>query len=636
MRRVLMMVLGVLFLTTAGPGLAQADEPKKGEEKKATTKPADDKSAAAKDKEPKPSPIQRLVEIKLDMFVVPARALNIPLPGRTQETRDLLERFEEYAKDSAVGGLLLNLDGMNLGLPDIEALRDGLADFRKSGKKVFAFMNSGDPMDYLLACQADEIAMAPTGSLMLPGLGRVFPFMRGMYQMQGIEYEVITAGRYKYPGFMNQREPNQYFIQEFNELLDSWFADYVRFIAEGRKIDADKVKEIIDIALFAAEESKNRGLVDVLAYYEDYHERLLRRFKFEKDRGRGSDFAQITSLNDLLSAWQKQVAEAQKSYTAVGPKIAVLHARGPIVDLSLGSGFSTQMIMRDQFVETIEQIRKNKTIRAVVLYVDSPGGSGYASDIIWRKLRELDEEKPLVVCMGSVAGSGGYYIACPGRLIFAEPTTITGSIGVLAILANQASALNRQDINVYEMKRGARALFGGGYRDMPPEDREFLQKHILDFYEVFLDRVAAGRKMPKDEVRKLAEGRIYTGRQALKIGLVDRLGGLKDAIAAVREMADIPPSAEVKLVHYPKPASIGELVESLAGLSTVMGGMARTQMAAPRMTFDTQLQLFARQPRPLCWMAIPELDGLLNPGGTPEQTLAELLGLPAPVMLPSR
>lgn len=636
MRRVMMTVLAAMFLMSSFAMPSFADEPKKGEEKKSTTKPAEDKSAAAKDKEKKPSPIQRLVEIKMDMFVVPARALNIPLPGRTQETRDLLESFEAYAKDEAIGGLLLNLDGMSLGLPDIEALRDGLTDFRKSGKKVFAFMNSGDPMDYLIACQADEIAMAPTGSLMLPGLGRVFPFMRGMYQMQGIEYDVITAGRFKYPGFMNQREPNKYFIHEFEELLDSWFDDYVRFIAEGRKLDTDKVKEIIDIALFAAEESKNRGLVDVLAYYEDYHERLLRRFKFEKDRGRGSDFAQITSLNDLLSAWQKQVAEAQKSYTAVGPKIAILHARGPIVDLSLGSGFSTQMIMRDQFVETIEQIRKNKTIRAVVLYVDSPGGSGYASDIIWRKLRELDEEKPLVVCMGSVAGSGGYYIACPGRLIFAEPTTITGSIGVLAILANQASALNRQDINVYEMKRGARSLFGGGYRDMPPEDREFLQKHILDFYEVFLDRVAAGRKMPKDEVRKLAEGRIYTGRQALKIGLVDRLGGLKDAVAAVREMADIPPSAEVKLVHYPKPASIGELVESLAGLSTTMGTMARTQMAAPRMTFDMQLQHFARQPRPLCWMAIPELDGLLNPGATPEQTLAELLGLPAPVMLPTK
>jgi protease-4 len=174
-----------------------------------------------------------------------------------------------------------------------------------------------------------------------------------------------------------------------------------------------------------------------------------------------------------------------------------------------------------------------------------------------------------------------------------------------------------------------------GHCDLKAEDRELIQKYMLDFYEIFLDRVAATRKMPKNEVRKIAEGRIYTGRQAIDIGLVDRLGGLKDAITAVREMADIPPSAEIKLVEYPRPASIGELVESFAGMSTMVDVATKTQMAAPNISFDAQLRFFSRRIEPLCWMAIPELDGLLQPSG-PQQATLDLLGLPGvePKLLP--
>lgn len=587
---------------------AYADAPKKADE---TTKKADE--AAKKDK---PIPAKKLIEVRIDQFVVPARALNIPLPGRIQTMRDLLDQFDKWSKDDEVGALLLNMDGLSLGLPDIEELSAGLAQVRKAGKKVVSFLNSGDDMGYLLACQSDEIAIAPTGSLGIQGMGRVFPFMRGMYQMQGVEYDVITAGRYKYPGFMNKREPDQYFKEEFNTILDSWFGDYVRIIADGRKLSTERVKKAIDVALFSAQDAKQYGLVDVIAYYDEYVDRVVRRDKFAKGSAGGSSLENVTSLQDLLTAVSKEMKDAQEGYKAVGPKIAILHARGPIVDVNLGSGvFSSQMIMRDEFVKTVEEIRKNKTIRAVVLHIDSPGGSGYASDVIWRHLKALDEEKPLVVSMGTVAGSGGYYIACPARLIFAEPTTITGSIGVLAILANQASAINRMDVKLEEMKRGERSLMGMGHRDMPADDRAFLQKYLLDFYEVFLDRVAASRKMPKDEVRKIAEGRIYTGRQALKLGLVDRLGGLKDAIAAVRDMANIPPSAEIKLVHYPRPSSLGELAQGLLGFSTMMQTLTEAQRPAMPVPFDTQLRFFARRVQPLCWMALPDMQAVLHPAG---------------------
>lgn len=635
MSRKIFVVLFALCLFSSGPLAAiRADEPKESKKDKVTEKTSDaekskkDSDTDKKKKTEKADPIKKLVEITLDPFLVTARAINIPLPGRVKTTRELTERLEKLAKDDSVGALLLNLDGLSLSLPDIEELTTGIKTFQKSGKKVKAFLNSGDPNSFLLACAADEIAVAPSGSLVLPGLGRVFPFMRGMYQMQGVEYEVITAGRFKYPGFVNQREPNEYFKEEFGEIMDSWFGDYVKIIAEGRKLSKDKVRKIIDVALYDAEEAKNSGLIDTIAYYDDYRDRILRRDKFKKSKEGEDDLSQLNSLQDILTAISNQIEKAQESYKQVGPKIAILHARGPIVDDNMGAALSSSIIMRDPFVETIEEIRKNKTIRAVVLQVDSPGGSAYASDIIWRALRALDEEKPVVVSMGSVAGSGGYYIACPGRLIFAQPTTLTGSIGVLAILPNQASRLNRMDVNIVEMKRGDRALLGSGHRDMKPDEKQLYQDYILKTYSQFLDRVAAGRKMPKDEVRKLAEGRIYTGRDALKVGLVDRLGGLDDAVAAVREMANIPTSAEIKLVHYPRPSSLGELAGSLFGVSTLSSAAQLAQSPAPSVTFDSQVRFFSRWSKPLCWMAMPEADMIMNPGAS-QNTALDLLGLPA-------
>lgn len=592
-----------------------------------STAPDDDKSADDKKDKDEASPIKRLVEIRIDPFLVAARQINVPLPGRVSTTQELLDRLDRLAKDDDVGGILFDLDGVGLSMPDIEEVRRGIADFRKSGKTVRAFLNSSDPNGYLIACAADEIALAPCGMIALPGMGRVFPFMRGMYQMQGVEYEVITAGAFKYPGYNTRREPNKYFVEEFSEIMDSWFDDYVSIIAEGRNLTKDQTKKIIDIALFQPEEAKNRKLVDMISYYDEYRDRILRREKFKKSSDDESALARVTSIQDLLTQITKEMKKAQDKYKEVGPKIAILHARGPIVDMNLGTGLSSSMIMRDPFVKTIEEIRRNKTIRGVVLHVDSPGGSAYASDIIWKKLRELDEEKPVVVCMGSVAASGGYYISAPARLVFASPSTITGSIGVIAMLQNQASRLNRMDVNVYEMKRGERALLGASHKDMSPEDRKVIQDMILDTYEQFLDRVAEGRKIPKEQLRKLAGGRVYTGRDALKIGLVDRLGGINDAVAAVREMVDIPPSAEVKLVHYPRPSSLGELAESLFGLQAMMSAAQAANSPAPTISLDRQFRFFGRRLEPLCWMPVPDLTAVFG-DQTEVNAAYDLLGVP--------
>ncbi len=601
MKRTLWMLTLGLCLTCPAYG----DDPGAKQKSTSESKPVQVEETKADNVEE--SPIQRLAELRIDEFVVPARMINIPLPGKTKTVQEILDRFEKMSKDDKIGGVLLDVGNLRLSLPDVEELRAAVFRFKKEKKRVTAFLNGGSPNSYLLACAADEIVVAPTGSLVIPGLGAVFPFMKGHYQMRGLEFQVISAGRFKYPGFLNSRSPNEFFVEEYNAILDSWITEYVRIIGTGRNLKPDAVKSAVNHALFSADQALHSGLVDTLAYYDECRDRILKRHKLKRQRKKGRNLANVNSIQDLVEMVNEGLRKQQDARKAIGPKIAVLHARGPIIDVSLGAGFASQVISRDDFVKVVKDLRKNKSIKAVVLRVDSPGGSGYASDVIWQELRRLDEVKPLVVAMGTVAGSGGYYIACPARRIFALPTTITGSIGVLAVLQTAQSALNRLDYELAEMKRGQRAMLGSAHTELPKADRKLIQDYIDDFYKIFVDRVAQGRRIPAEQVRRIAEGRIYTGRQALEIGLIDELGGLTEAIDSARSFANIPPSAELKIVHYPRPGSLGELFESISsvGMSQAVQTVVQSMAAAKPMTFHQQTTLFSQTIQPLCWLATP-------------------------------
>ncbi len=618
----LRLAICTLAIGLAYPALGSDDKrPEDGR-----TEKTENASKDKKDGKEKESPILRMAEMRIDEYVVPARMINLPIPGKTRTVQDLLDRLQKWQEDDKIGAVLLDVSNVALRLADIEELRGGLERLKAADKKVFAYLNAGSPGAYLLACAADEIATAPTGSVIVPGLGAMFPFMKGYYQMVGLEFDVITAGRFKYPGFLNERKPNKYFEEEYGAILDSLFLDYKRFIAQGRNLSPEVTGNVVDTALFDAAHAQQRGLVDVLAYYDEYRDRLLRAEKMKRHRGEDRSLANVNSIQGLMELVNEELRRAADARKAVGPKIAVLHARGPIVDFNLGAAFSSQLICRDDFIKVVEELRKNKSIKAVVLRIDSPGGSGYASDAIWHALRRLDEKKPLVVTMGSVAGSGGYYIACPARKIFAHPTTITGSIGVLGIFQCAQSLFNRMDYEMAPMERGKRSLLGVPHREMRKEDRAFIQQYIDDFYEIFVERVAVTRRMPVSEVKKVAEGRVYTGRDALDLNLVDALGGLDEAIQAARKMANIPPSAELKIVHYPRPSSLGEIFESFSsvGVTQVSDVLLRACAGVRPLTFQQQLTLFSGKPQALCWMAVPSfprfgsvselLSRTMNPG----------------------
>ena len=571
----------------------------------AQSRPADTVPADAADRL---GVIPRLAELRIDENVVSARMINLPFPGRTRTLQDILDRLDEWSKNDEIGAVLLNVGMINLSLADVQELRGGIERLRKRNKPVSAFLQVGDPQAYLLACAADEIATAPTGFVTIPGIGALFPFLKGHYQMLGLEFEVITAGQYKYPGFVNRREPDPHFMEAITAVFDGWYGDYRKIIADSRKLSDEAVKQAIDVAMFNAAGAQQRGLIDVVAYYDEYFERLLTRGKMKRYQDTEESLAGVNSLQDLVELINRELKRGEEARQAVGPKIAVLHARGPIVDNNLGPSFASVAIACDEMVKVIDDLRKNKSIKAVVMRVDSPGGSGTASDKIWHALRELNDAKPLVVSMGSMAASGGYYISCPARRIFAQPTTLTGSIGVLGIFVTAQSMLNRSDYEVTVLERGARSLLGSPHRELAKADRAFIQQQIDDFYAIFVDRVAQTRRIPAEMVRKIADGRIWSGRDALNVGLVDELGGLADAIEAARSLANIPPSAELKIVQYPRPSSLGELLADFGGLSVSQPVETLMMAAAPAepVSFDDQLLLFSRQIAPLCWMAVPD------------------------------
>ena len=454
---------------------------------------------------------------------------------------DEIERTLEVAKqDREIAGALIKIGGGHYGIGRLQEIRDAILDFKASGKKVIGYMTNCSTGNYLLASVCDRVVLHPSGEVRLVGLRSETSFYKGILDKLGIRADLEHIGKYKSASDIFTREEMSNAHREVqNAILDDLYDQLTQSIAERRSWTQDDVKSLIDQGPFTAKQALAHGIVDQLAYRDEL-----------------KDIAKDLSGKDCRLVKARQylgIVEYEYDWEVPLPKIAVITAEGMMMT---GESFTdpftgTRTMGSATIARAIRNVRKDSSVKAVVLRIDSGGGLVVAADTIWRELMRLKDVKPLVVSMGDVAGSGGYYIAVPAEVIVAEPGTITGSIGVISGKYNLKGLYDKIGLYKEIIKRGKHADFYTDYGDYPAEEREIVHAQIQEIYDDFIAKVAEGRGMTREAVDQIGRGRIWTGKQAKEIGLVDELGGLNLALSIARRKAELV-GKEVQLIRLPR------------------------------------------------------------------------------------
>ncbi|MBA4303802.1 MAG: signal peptide peptidase SppA [Sphingobacteriaceae bacterium] len=440
---------------------------------------------------------------------------------------DYVDALAKAAEDDKIKGIFLDLAGVEADQTIRMRIRRALVDFKESGKFIYAYSEGYSQADYLLASVADSIFMVPVGEMMFNGLSSSPTFFKGMLDKLEIDVKLIRVGKYKSAGepFIRQNlsDDNRYQISSYlNSMYDQMLAAY----ADGRKIPVDSLHAMAsEFRIRNAKDAVTHGLVDRLAYRDEVLELLAKETK-----AKTIEKIELVGIQDYITALP------QTKQTETKDRIAVIYAIGEIQ----GGEGDDQTIGSDRIAAAIRKARFDDKVKAIVLRVNSPGGSALASDVIWRETELAKKAKPFVVSMGSLAASGGYYIAAGADSIFAAPNTITGSIGVFGLIPTFDKFMKSKiGITFDRVVTGPYADALNGLRPMTADEEQIIQGMVNRIYEEFVQVVAKGRSLPVDSIHAMAQGRVYTGEQALKLGLVDRMGDLDDAIACAARMAKL-------------------------------------------------------------------------------------------------
>ena len=477
--------------------------------------------------------------------------------GPDQSLTGLVMQFKKAKVDKRIKAVLLDVDMSGLGWGKAEELRDAIADYRTSGKPVYAFIEFGLNKEYYIATACDKIIVPPPGELFINGLAADVMFFRGSLDKLGIYPDIYQIGKYKTAGDMfTQKEMTPAHKQYIDELLDDLYGRYVNTIAQARHKTPDEVKALIDNAPYNAQQAKDAGLIDD-TLYQDQVEAQLKKLLGYKDTDtlasvRGYDYRDVSPESLGLNK---------------GERIAVIYASGEI-----GSGSSQnspsgdQSIGSDTVAKALNDAAADKSIKAIVMRVDSPGGSGLASDIIWHAVEAANQKKPVVVSMSDVAASGGYYISASAAKIIAQPSTITGSIGVLAGKPVMRGFYDWLGISNQYVLRGKTAGMFRETEKFSDEERAKFEEWIkTTYYHDFVPKVAKGRNKDAQFVDSVGQGRVWTGAQAKDRSLVDEFGGLDKAIDVAKQLAKIPADKGVERVILPYPTTFLQQLFSGAG-----------------------------------------------------------------------
>jgi len=481
--------------------------------------------------------------------VFPEKTNNVAQDGFTFENKDVVGLFDvlaaiEYAKtDDDIKGIYLDLDGVPGGMSTRSNLRDALIDFKESGKFIVAHADFYTQSAYYLASVADDISVHPTsmlGGLEFTGFGRQIPFYKNALDKLGVKMEVYYSGQFKSATepyrLTEMSDQNRRQIREYlGPLYEKFLAD----ISASRDVPVAELKRIANEWLIRdPKDAVTHKLIDRVAYKDEVLDLLREKIGLDDD-----DKIYKVGLENYVSK-----AKPSTDFS-VKDKIAVIYAEGTITSGKDVPGSVTD----DDYGPMIRKIRQDDKIKGIVLRVNSPGGSALSSESIWRELSLATEAgKPVVVSMGDYAASGGYYIACMADKIYAEPTTITGSIGIFSMIPNASGLLQNKigiSLDTLNLATNASAINSIPFMDHTPKFRSVFQQMTDEGYEQFLGRVAAGRDMTRDEVHEIAQGRVWTGEKAKELGLVDELGGLEEAIAEAKALANLD---EYRITEYPK------------------------------------------------------------------------------------
>lgn len=467
--------------------------------------------------------------------------------GPDQSLTGLLMQFKKAKADRRIKAILLDVETSGVGWGKAQEIRDAITDFRSSGKPVYAYIEFGLNKEYYIATACDKIYVPPPGELFINGLAADVMFFRGSLDKLGIYPDIYQIGKYKSAGDMfTQKEMTEAHREYINSMLDDLFANFVNAVAQSRHKTPDEVKALIDNAPYSAAQAKAAGLIDESVYKDDVEKQMKTMLGY-KDTDtfpavRGTDYREVSPESLGLNK---------------GEKIAVIYATGDI-----GSGSSAdspsgeQSIGSDTVTKALNDAASDKTIKAIVLRVDSPGGSGLASDIIWHAVEAANQKKPVVVSMSDVAASGGYYISAAASKIIAQPSTITGSIGVVAGKPVMRGFYDWLGISNEYVLRGKNAGMFRETEKFSDDERAKFEQWIKDtYYNDFVPKVAKGRNKDAQSVDSVGQGRVWTGAQAKERGLVDDFGGLDKAIEVAKQLAKIPADKGVERVILPAPTT---------------------------------------------------------------------------------
>jgi len=489
----------------------------------------------------------------------------------------LINRLNRASEDKQLAAMVLTIRGSSLGRAQAADVRRAIGRVQANGRKIYADLQDAGTQDYLLATACDHIIMPESGTLMIPGLRAEITYYKTLFDFFGIKADMMQVGSYKgtaEPYTRSSMSPE--FRQQYEQLLGDFYDQLIETIAKNRELPVEKVRSLVDQGLFSAKQALQAGLIDEIAYGDQIKDRLakdlaietsqielLNGYAIKKVENDFSGMMGMVKLFDLILNGADDKKSSQQK------KIAVVYAVGTIV-----TGESTFSLLggtavgSDTLVRALQQAANDDTVQAIVVRVDSPGGSALASDLIWREVQRI--KKPVIASMGNIAASGGYYISMGCDEIYAQPGTLTGSIGVVGGKISFAGLFERFGVKTEVISLGKNSGLLSAVNPMTEGERKVWKANMEEVYRQFVTKTAAGRNLTIKQLEPLASGRVWTGRQAKNNGLVDQLGTLHDAIQAAKKAANFKDGDEAELLILPESQSF--LDQLLGGIGTPVPG----------------------------------------------------------------